>query len=105
MTSYFVNFSENLWDGSEFVRKISDENDIRCAAFDIFVSKRGNLINEIQTLFGHIKDHILEVDGVSGRYVYNENGWVFEPGYNFNINESYNLRLKTALDYHNRGLL
>jgi len=89
----------------EFVRKISDENDIRCAAFDIFVSKRGNLINEVQTLFGHIKDHILEVDGVPGRYVYNENDWVFEPGCHFNINESYNYRLKTALDYYSRGLL
>lgn len=81
----------------DFVHEISEKNNITCAAFDLFFSNGRYLINEIQTLFGHIKDHILEVDGKPGRYIHQNGRWIFEQG-NFNTNESYDLRLQVALD-------
>ena len=61
----------------------------------------GYLINELQTLFGHVQDYILAVDGVPGRYIFTNDQWFFEPG-DFNTNESYDLRLKTALDLYEK---
>lgn len=80
-----------------WVHEIAQKYEINTAAFDILVGKDDYYMNEIQTIFGHVWDHILEVDGKPGRYV-NENGdWVFEEGV-FNANESYDLRLEVALE-------
>ena len=81
----------------DFCKKICDENDFSCMAIDIFEHPtKGYVVNELQTIFGHVQDFILQIDGKIGRYIYN-NGWVFEEG-NFNTNESYDLRLKHALN-------
>ena len=81
----------------DFIRNLSSERQITCAAFDLFQVNGKFLVNEIQTLFGHKNNHILEVDGRSGRYRFSNNRWVFEAG-DFNTNESYDLRLSAALD-------
>lgn len=83
----------------DFVRELSDKHHINCAAFDLFIFNGAYLINEIQTLFGHIKDHILEVNGKPGRYIYQNGQWVFEEG-DYNTNESYDLRLAAALEMY-----
>lgn len=80
-----------------FIRELSDQNDFKCAAFDLFPVNNKYLVNEIQTIFGHIKDHILEVNGKPGRYLYKNNKWIFEEG-DFNTNESYDLRLEHAIN-------
>ncbi len=87
-----------------WIDDIAQEYEINTAAFDILVGKNGNYMNEIQTIFGHIWDHILEVDGKPGRYL-NENGsWRFEEGM-YNANESYDLRLDVALELFTAGKL
>lgn len=81
----------------DFVKEICDENKFEMMAVDIFEDiSRGYLVNELQTLFGHVQDYIMIVDGKIGRYIY-DNGWVFEEG-DFNANESYDLRLEHAID-------
>lgn len=87
-----------------WIKEISEKHNINTAAFDVFVNAEEYLINEIQTIFGHVWDHILEVDGKPGRYLYQEREWVFEPGM-FNTNESYDLRLETALKLYAEGKL
>ena len=80
----------------DFVKGIALKNNIISAAFDIFPVEEYYLVNEIQTIFGHINSHILEVNGIPGRYIYKKSKWIFEKGA-FNTNESYDLRLETAL--------
>jgi hypothetical protein len=64
---------------------------------DILEGPNGEyLINEMQTLFGHVQDYIMKVNDKIGRYTYQKPNWVFEAG-NFNSNESYDLRLKNVL--------
>lgn len=67
-------------------------------AIDLFEHpNKGYVVNELQTIFGHVQDHILEVDGKPGRYLFKSGYWIFEAG-NFNTNESYDLRLQYALE-------
>lgn len=87
-----------------WIRDISDKHRINTAAFDVFENQGDYLINEIQTIFGHAMDHILEVDGKPGRYLWKNDGWVFEAG-DFNTNESYDLRLEVALKLFEEGKL
>ncbi|MFA5570230.1 MAG: hypothetical protein WC990_02170 [Sphaerochaetaceae bacterium] len=96
-----LGFGEPPHDLLDFVRDISEKYGILTAAFDIFESGGRYLINEIQTIFGHKFDHILEVDGEPGRYIYDSGKWVFEEGM-FNSNESYDLRLEAALIQYNK---
>lgn len=84
-----------------WIRDISEKHGINTAAFDVFENGGNYLINEIQTIFGHKMDHILEVDGKPGRYLYQDENWVFEEGM-FNANESYDLRLEAALKLYGR---
>ncbi|HQG76601.1 MAG TPA: hypothetical protein PLS58_03870 [Bacteroidales bacterium] len=80
-----------------FVKEICERSDFNFMALDLFEDgKGGYLINELQTIFGHVQDYILEVDGQPGRYLFIDNEWKFEPG-DFNTNESYDLRLQTAI--------
>lgn len=85
-----------------FVKNICESNRFSCMAIDFFDDGKGGfLVNELQTIFGHVQDHIMEVDGKSGRYIFQDNQWVFEPG-DFNTNESYDLRLKTAISLYGK---
>lgn len=80
-----------------FTKSLCEDNNFNYMAVDIFETRDGGyLVNELQSIFGHVQDYILEVDGKPGRYIFIDNKWMFEPG-NFNTNESYDLRLKTAL--------
>jgi glutathione synthase/RimK-type ligase-like ATP-grasp enzyme len=97
-----LGFENPPLDMLDFVRIVSNQNQIHCAAFDLFSNADNYLINEIQTLFGHIHNHILEVDGKPGRYLHQNGQWVFEEG-DFNTNESYDLRLKTAIELYEKG--
>ena len=89
----------------EFVWKLCEENGFNCMAVDMFEDgKGGYLVNELQTIFGHVQDHILEVDGKAGRYLYKNGQWVFEAG-DFNTNESFDLRLKVAIELYEQNKL
>lgn len=79
-----------------FIKDICETNNFNSIAIDIFEHPiKGYLVNEMQTIFGHVQDYILKVDGKIGRYVYDGN-WTFEEG-DFNTNESYDLRLQHAI--------
>lgn len=81
----------------DFTRKICVENNFNCMSIDIMEDINGNyLVNELQCMFGHVQDHILEVNGKPGRYKYENNEWVFEEG-NFNTNLSFDLRLENVI--------
>lgn len=87
-----------------FIRNLCDENNFHSVAIDIFEHDGKYLVNEIQSIFGHVQDHILEVNGKPGRYKYLEGKWIFEEGM-FNSNESYDLRMETALQLYKQGKL
>lgn len=82
----------------DFTKKVCEANGFKSMAIDIFEDKNGDyLVNEMQTIFGHVQEYILTVDGKPGRYVFVDGNWEFESG-DFNQNESYNLRLKGILE-------
>jgi len=81
----------------DFVRELCETNNFRSMAVDLFEDGRGGyLVNELQTVFGHVQDHICEMNGQPGRFFKHDGGWHFEAG-RFNENLSYNLRLEDAL--------
>jgi len=81
----------------DFVRTLTDELEFSSVAVDIFEPEKGKyLINEIQCIFGQSDEYQMLVDEKPGRYLFKNKKWVFEKG-DFNSNESYDLRLKTAL--------
>lgn len=84
-----------------FVKELCEQNSFTCMAVDLFETAQGGyLVNELQTIFGHVQDYILSVDNKPGRYRFLHNCWVFESG-DFNSNESYDLRLQNALELFN----
>lgn len=81
----------------DFCKGVCDLHGFTSMAIDIFEHPtKGYVVNELQTIFGHVQDYIMELDGKIGRYAYRNGHWVFEPG-DFNANESYDLRLETAI--------
>lgn len=81
----------------DFVKQICDKYNFNSMAIDLFEDgKEGYLINEMQTNFGHVQDHICEVNGVPGRFIYDNGNWQFQSGM-FNTNLSYDLRLENVL--------
>ena len=81
-----------------FVKVLCEKFDFNSMAVDLFEDgKGGYLINEIQTIFGHVQDYICEKNGNPGRLIFKENHWEFENGM-FNANLSYNLRLENVID-------
>ncbi|MEI6821266.1 MAG: hypothetical protein WCL51_04990 [Bacteroidota bacterium] len=83
-----------------FVKNITDRFNFYSQAIDIFEAENGYLINEMQCIFGQSDSYQMKVDGKIGRYIYNNNKWLFEEG-DFNKNESYNLRIKYLIDLSN----
>jgi glutathione synthase/RimK-type ligase-like ATP-grasp enzyme len=80
-----------------FVKNVCENHHFDNMAVDLFDDGEGGyLINEMQTMFGHVQEHILEVNGRPGRYLFKNNRWIFEEGL-FNANESYDLRLGHVL--------
>jgi glutathione synthase/RimK-type ligase-like ATP-grasp enzyme len=83
-----------------FCRNICEKHNFTSMALDIFEHPiKGYVVNELQTIFGHVQDYIMEVNGKIGRYRFLNEAWIFEEG-DFNTNESFDLRLKTALSLY-----
>ena len=81
----------------DFIKFWSDKLNFNSMAFDVFELPDGSfLVNELQTLFGHVQKNIMFVEGKSGRYKYIDKKWVFEEG-DYNQIESFDLRLKDAV--------
>lgn len=79
-----------------FVKGVTDKHDFKSIAIDIFEDQTGKyLINEMQCIFGQSDPYQMMVDGIPGKYFWN-NQWIFEAG-DFNSNLSYNLRLSWIL--------
>lgn len=90
----YITPSDELLD---FVKKICDTYGFNSMAVDLFENPKGGwLVNEMQTIFGHVQSYICEKDGKPGRYRYIKNKWVFEEGM-FNTNLSYDLRLENVI--------
>ena len=83
----------------DFTRDLCLKHDFHFMAVDLFHNDKGIYVNELQTIFGHKNPYICKVDDKPGRYIFQNNEWLFEPG-DFNTNESYDLRLKVALDLY-----
>jgi glutathione synthase/RimK-type ligase-like ATP-grasp enzyme len=81
-----------------FVKEVTDKRGFLSQAVDIFEPKPGNfLINEMQCFWGSKNPHQMIVDGKSGRYIFIDSKWIFEPG-RFNTNNSYDLRLAHVIE-------
>ena len=81
----------------DFAKEIMEKFDFTSQAIDVFETSNGDLlINEMQCIFGQSDPYQMLVDGKAGRYCYKDGRWLFEEG-DFNTNESYDLRLKTAI--------
>lgn len=77
----------------DFVKEITDAYGFYSQAVDIFEGDKGDfLINEMQCIFGQSDPYQMKVDGVVGRYIHQNDQWVFEAG-DFNGLESYLLRI------------
>lgn len=86
----------------DFTKKLCIQFKFNFMAVDVFFSGKEILVNEMQTIFGHKNPYICQVNEKSGRYIFKNNQWLFEEG-DFNTNESYDLRLNTAIElYENR---
>lgn len=87
----------------DFVKQLTDKFGLFSQAVDVFehpTEKFSYLVNEMQCIFGQSDAYQMQVDGIIGRYIWKQDKWFFEAG-DFNTNESYDLRLETALKmYH-----
>ncbi|MCD4729731.1 MAG: hypothetical protein K8R74_03960, partial [Bacteroidales bacterium] len=81
----------------DFVYEITQEHGFFSQAVDVFETHNGYLINEMQCIFGQSDPYQMLVDDKPGRYVLQRHQWVFERG-DFNTYESYDLRLKVAIE-------
>lgn len=86
----------------DFVKEITERFGFYSQAVDIFESERGYIVNEMQCIFGQSDPYQMLVDGLSGRYIHKSGNWVFEEG-DFNTNESYDLRVRTAIALHTKN--
>lgn len=79
----------------EFVKSVALKLGFESAAIDLYETENGEyLINEIQTYYG--TPHYMEVNGISGRYINNDNDWAFDEG-DFRKNHTCDLRLEHAM--------
>ena len=83
-----------------FTKSICERFNFNFMAIDFFENKNEYLVNEMQTIFGHKNPFICKVNDKVGRYIFLNGNWIFEEG-NFNTNESYDLRLETAIKLYN----
>ena len=81
-----------------FVKYVCNKRNFLSQAVDIFEPQKGKFyVNELQCFFGSKNPHQMIIDGKPGRYILKDENWIFEEG-NFNINNSYNLRLENIID-------
>lgn len=81
-----------------FVKDLCEKYSFNCMAVDLFEDGDGGyLINEMQTVFGHVQSYICSKNGKPGRFCFTNGKWVFEEGM-FNTNLSYDLRLENVFE-------
>ena len=80
----------------DFTRSLCEKFGFNFMAVDVFYNTQGIFVNELQTIFGHKSPYICKVGEKPGRYIHQNNQWLFEEG-DFNTNESYDLRLDAAI--------
>lgn len=85
-----------------FTKDLCEKFKFNFMAVDLFYSAGEIFVNELQTIFGHKKPYICMVDDKIGRYIFSDSKWIFEEG-DFNTNESYDLRLETAIELFKQG--
>lgn len=82
----------------DLIRNVCDKGGFESMAMDVFEAVDGQFyINELQAMFGSRHDSQMYIDGVPGRYVYKNGGYVFEKGY-FNQFGSCLLRVEHFLN-------
>ncbi len=84
----------------DFVKEITDKHNFKSQAVDVFEKDGSYLVNEIQCIFGQSDPYQMLVNNKPGRFVFENNQWIFEEGM-FNTNKSYDLRLETIISMHN----
>ncbi|MCD4730424.1 MAG: hypothetical protein K8R74_07480 [Bacteroidales bacterium] len=106
-----ISGSSNVsWDGPpekllEFMKAVTENGNLLSQAIDIFEDKKGNyLVNELQCFWGSKNPHQMILDGKPGRYFHKDGNWIFEEG-EFNMNNSYNLRLAHVIQLLDEGIL
>jgi len=79
----------------DLLKDITDKGQFTSMDVDIFEDQQGNLyVNELQTVFGNsIAKEQMKIDGVPGRYNWDNGNWQFESG-DFCKNHLCNLRLQ-----------
>ncbi len=82
----------------DFVKQITDKFEFYSQAVDIFETKKGFLVNEMQCIFGQSDAYQMLVNGKPGRYQNVHNRWIFEEG-DFAKNACFNLRIDFVLKY------
>jgi len=91
----FFNPSENLLNFSKYV---FDTGNFQSMSLDILdIGNDVYYVNELQTIFGHIKEHILMIENKPGKLKFKNKKWEFEEGI-FNSNQSFDLRLKNVIE-------
>lgn len=85
----------------DFVKAITDKHQLFSQAVDVFETQEGYLVNEMQCIFGQSDAYQMKVDDCVGRYLYENESWKFEAG-DFNTNESYDLRLQSAIELYKK---
>jgi hypothetical protein len=86
----------------DFVKTITDKHKLYSQAVDIFESSSGYLVNEMQCIFGQSDAYQMKVNHCIGRYLFENGAWKFEAG-DFNSNESYDLRLQSAIELYQQS--
>lgn len=82
-----------------FTKDLCGNHKFNFMAVDLFYNDGSIFVNELQTIFGHKSESICKVNGKPGRYRFLNQNWEFEEGM-FNTNESYDLRLETAVELY-----
>lgn len=85
----------------DFLKDITDMNNLNSVSVDIFEEGNKYLVNEIQCFFGQSDPYQMLVNGEPGRYRHIEGEWRFEKGM-FNTNMCYDLRLEHAISLLNK---
>ena len=85
-----------------FTRELCEKFSFNFMAVDLFYNNKVIYVNELQTIFGHKNAYICKVGDKAGRYRYTNNEWKFEEC-DFNTNESYDLRLETAIKLYEQS--
>ena len=76
------------------VKSICETGNFNSMAVDIFETEDGRfLVNELQSIFGQPKKNLMYIDDVPGRFIFENDDFVFEEG-EFNDHHSFKLRVK-----------